>query len=81
MTPPACQDSVSLTKVTSQDASLLSREVGKHCPRFINERLCTLFLRCVGGFFSFISAGVGDEKQSWDCRGERRGLASLSRSS
>lgn len=46
MTSPACQDSVSLTNVMSQEASLLSREVGNHCPRFTIERFCSLSLGC-----------------------------------
>lgn len=44
--PPACQGSVSLTNVMSQEASLLSREVGNHCPRFTDERFCSLLLGC-----------------------------------
>lgn len=44
--PSACQDSVSLTNVTSQEASLLLREVGNNCPRFTKERICSLSPGC-----------------------------------
>lgn len=74
--PPTCQDSVSLTNVTSQEASPLPQEVGNHSPGFTNERFCSLsgvaLCEVEGASFSFTLQGwemtgrAGPAGRTWE---------------